>query len=71
MKSNDFKNLYNTLVTARIYASEQHEKLYNANEYIDACIFQSIRDSIDQNIKLLKSYRTYTTELQYRYRKRG
>lgn len=69
MKSNDFKNLYNALKTARIYAGTECEKLYNANEYIDSCVFQSIRDSIAQNMELLQSYRTYSTELQYRYRK--
>lgn len=69
MKSNDFKNLYDALKTAKKIAGAEHEKLYNVNEYIDACVFQSIRDSIAQNMKLLQSYRTYTTELQYRYRK--
>ena len=71
MKSNDFKKLYDTLETARMYAGAEFEKLYNANEYTDACVFQSIRDSIAQNMKLLQSYKTYTTELQYRYGKRG
>lgn len=69
MKSKDFEKLYDTLETARICAGRESEKLYNADKYIDACVFQSIRDSIAQNMKLLQSYRTYTTELRYRYRK--
>ena len=69
MKSKDFKNLYDALETARIYAGAEEENLCNADKYIDACVFQSIRDSIAQNMKLLQSYRTYTSELQYRYRK--
>lgn len=69
MKSKDFEKLYDTLKTAKNIAGAEHEKLYNADKYIDACVFQSIRDSIEQNMKLLQSYRTYTTELRYRYKK--
>lgn len=69
MKSKDFKNLYDTLETARILAGAECERQYSANEFIDSCVFQSIKDSIAQNIKLLESYRTYTTELQYKYRR--
>lgn len=69
MKTNDYEKLYDALKTAKKIAGAEHGKLYNADKYIDACVFQSIRDSITQNMKLLQSYRTYTTELQYRYKK--
>lgn len=52
----DFRALLNTLETARIYAGAEFERLCNNNQHIDACVFQSVRDSIAQNIQLLKSY---------------
>ena len=52
----DFDTLLDNLETARIYAGAELGRLCNNNQYIDACVFQSIRDSIAQNIRLLKSY---------------
>lgn len=48
--------LLDNLETARIYAGAEFERLGNNKQYIDACVFQSIRDSIAQNIQLLQSY---------------
>lgn len=48
--------LLDNLETARIYAGAEFERLCNNKQYIDACVFQSIRDSIAQNIQLLQSY---------------
>lgn len=54
----DFRDLLDNLETARIYAGAEFERLCNNNQYVDACVFQSIRDSIAQNIQLLQSYVT-------------
>ena len=56
MNSYDSRELFDTLETARIYAGAEFERLCNNNQHIDACVFQSIRDSIAQNIQLLQSY---------------
>lgn len=56
MNAYDVKNLLDNLETARIYAGAEFERLCNNNQHIDACVFQSIRDSIAQNIQLLQSY---------------
>lgn len=56
MNAYDVDNLLNNLDTARIYAGAEFERLCNNNQHIDACVFQSIRDSIAQNIQLLQSY---------------
>ena len=56
MNTYDVRNLLDNLDTARTYAGAEFERLCNNNQYIDACIFQSIRDSIAQNIQLLQSY---------------
>ena len=56
MNAYDLKNLLDNLETARIYAGAEFERLCNNNQHIDACVFQSIRDSISQNIQLLQSY---------------
>lgn len=48
--------LLDSLETARIYAGAEFERLYNNKQHVDACVFQSIRDSIAQNIQLLQSY---------------
>lgn len=48
--------LLDNLETARIYAGAEFERLCNNKQHIDACVFQSIRDSIAQNIQLLQSY---------------
>lgn len=58
MNAYDVKALLDSLDTARIYAGAEFEKLCNNNQHIDACVFQSIRDSIAQNIQLLQSYVT-------------
>lgn len=52
----DIRTLLDNLNTARIYAGAEFDRLCNNNQHIDACVFQSIRDSIEQNIQLLKSY---------------
>ena len=56
MNAYDVKTLLDNLDTARIYAGAEFERLCNNNQHIDACVFQSIRDSIAQNIQLLQSY---------------
>lgn len=56
MNAYDLRNLFDTLETARIYAGAEMERLCNNNQHIDACVFQSISDSIAQNIQLLQSY---------------
>lgn len=56
MNTYDVKILIDNLETARIYAGAEFERLCNKNQHIDACVFQSVRDSIAQNIQLLQSY---------------
>lgn len=56
MNDYDFKTLLDNLSTARIYAGAEFERLCNKNQHIDVCVFQSIRDSLAQNIQLLQSY---------------
>ena len=56
MNSYNLKALLDNLDTARIYAGAEFERLCNNNQHIDACVFQSIRDSIAQNIQLIQSY---------------
>ena len=56
MNSYDVRTLMDNLESARIYAESEFERLCNNNQHIDACVFQSIRDSIAQNIQLLQSY---------------
>lgn len=58
MRPYAIKALIDSLETARIYAGAEFEKLCNNNQHIDACVLQSIRDSIAQNIQLLQSYAT-------------
>lgn len=62
MNDRDFKELLDNLKTARIYAGAEFERLCNKNKYIAACVFQSIRDSIEQNIDLLQSYMIVASE---------
>lgn len=50
------RNLMDALEIARTSANTQMEKLCNNRQYIDGCIYQSIRDNIDVDIQLLKSY---------------
>lgn len=52
----DLRELLDALETARIYAGAEFERLCNNNDHIEACVFQSLRDSIAQNIQLLKSF---------------
>lgn len=56
MNAYDSRELFDALDTASIYAGAEFERLCNNNQHIDACVFQSIRDSIAQNIQLLQSY---------------
>jgi hypothetical protein len=56
MKAYDFRTLLDNLDTARIYAGTEFERLCKNNQHIDACVFQSIRDSITRNIQFLQSY---------------
>lgn len=53
----DFRKIMDALETTRIYAGAEMERLCNDHQYIDACVFQSVRDSIAQNIQLLESYK--------------
>lgn len=62
MNAYDVRTLLDNLDTARIYAGAEFERLCNSNQHIDACVFQSIRDSIAQNIQLLQSYVIYKAE---------
>ena len=48
--------LIDFLDTAKIYAGAEFERLCNNNKHVDACVFQSIRDSIKQSMQLLLSY---------------
>lgn len=52
----DIFEIMENMDTARIYSGSVFGRLCNENKHIDACIFQSIRDSLAQNIQLLKSY---------------
>lgn len=52
----DFREIMDALETARILAGAEMERLCNDHQYIDACVYQSVRDSIALNIQLLKSY---------------
>lgn len=54
--NNDLSELFDALETARIYAGAKMERLCNNNKHIDACVFQAVRDSLAQDIQLLKSY---------------
>lgn len=56
MNDYNVRTLLDNMSTARIYAGAEFERLCNNNQHIDACVFQSIRDSIVQNIQLLQSY---------------
>lgn len=56
MNAYDVRALLESLDTAKIYAGAEFERLCNEHEDIDACVFQSIRDSIQQNIQLVQSY---------------
>ena len=62
MNAYDVRTLLDNLDTARIYAGAEFERLCNNNKHIAACVFQSIRDSIAQNIQLLQSYVICTAE---------
>lgn len=52
----DVMRLEVAIKEARILAGAEMERLCNENKYLDACIFQSVRDSLAVNIQLLKSY---------------
>lgn len=56
MNTFDILELMDNLSCARILAGAEFERLCNNKKHIDACIFQSIRDSIEQNMMLLQSY---------------
>ena len=56
MNAYDVRRLLDNLETARIFAGAEFERLCNNNQHIDACVFQSIKDSITQNIQLLQAY---------------
>ena len=55
--NNTINELLDYFETARILAGAEMERLCNSGEYIDACVFQAIRDSAAQNIQLLQSLR--------------
>ena len=50
------RNLMDNLKMAKISANAQMERLCNNRQYIDGCIYQSIRDNIETQIRLFKSY---------------
>ena len=52
----DTMRLMDELKSTRILAGAEMERLCNENKYLEACLFQSIRDSLAQNIQLLESY---------------
>lgn len=56
MDKNDKERFLDSLKTAEIYAGAEFERLCNENQYIDACIFASIKNSLHQNIILLIDY---------------
>lgn len=56
MNERDIRTLLDNLETARINAGAEFERLCNNKQYIDACIFQSLRNGIAHNIQLLQSY---------------
>lgn len=58
----DIMRLVDELKTARILAGAEMERLCNEEKHIEACVFQSIRDSLAQNIQLLESYEVCKTE---------
>ena len=55
-KTYNVKTLLNDLETVRTNAQTEYKRLCNNNQYIDACVFQIIRDRIDQDIQLLQPY---------------
>lgn len=61
-EGNGLKELFDALEAARIYAGAEMERLCNNYEHIDACVFQTVRDSIALNIQLLQSYATCKAE---------
>ena len=56
MKKEEINMIIDELETVRIYVGAEMGRLCNSNQHIEACVFQSVRDSIAQNINLLKSY---------------
>jgi hypothetical protein len=56
MKECDLIELRDSLEAARIHADAEMERLCNNEQWTDACVFQAIRDSLAQNIQLLRSY---------------
>ena len=56
MKAHDARSILENLEEAKIYAGAELGRLCNNKQYVDACVFQSIRDSIAQNMQLLRSY---------------
>ena len=52
----DLRDLLDALETEKIYAGAEVGRLCNEGEHIDACVFQSVRDSIAQNIQVIQSY---------------
>lgn len=58
----NIKILLDNLESARIYAGAEFERLCNNKQFVDASVFQSIRDNIAQNIQFLQSYINCTIE---------
>lgn len=47
---------------AKIYAGERFEKLGNSKQFMEAIIFERIRDSLAENLQTLYSYLSITKE---------
>lgn len=62
MNAYDMRALLDTLNTARIYAGAEFERLCNENNHVEAIIFQSVRDSLANNIQILQDYVIVTSD---------
>lgn len=56
MNTISLNELNDNMESARIIAGAEMERLCNNGQWTDACVFQAIRDSLAQNIQLLRSY---------------
>jgi len=57
----DMRYMLANLDIAREYAGSEFEKLCNENNLVEAMVFQGIRDSIANNIQVLKDYMKVAT----------
>ena len=52
----DVMRLKDAIMEARILAGAEMERLCNENNYLEASIFQSVRDNMAANIQTLQTY---------------